>query len=88
VRKKYEATDKILGQGAFGTVILFNEKKTRKEMAVKIIRKERVNECQMMIMKDEISIMSRMDHKHVIKHVESFEDSRYVFMVMEALTNA
>lgn len=57
-------------------------------MAVKIIRKERLSECHMNMMKDEISIMSRMDHPHVIKHVESFEDSRYIFMVMEGLTNA
>lgn len=57
-------------------------------MAVKIIRKEKVDEFQMKIMKDEISIMTRFDHDHVIKHIESYEDSRYVFMVMEALTDA
>jgi len=57
-------------------------------VAVKIIRKERVNENQMQIMKDEISIMSRFNHAHVIKHLESYEDDNYVFMVMEALTDS
>jgi len=42
----------------------------------------------MKIMKDEISIMTRFDHDHVIKHIESYEDTRYVFMIMEALTDA
>ena len=39
-------------------------------------------------MKDEISIMTIFDHDHVIKHIESYEDERYIFMVMEALTDA
>ena len=32
--------------------------------------------------------MSRLDHPHVIKHIESFEDNRYYFIVMEALVDA
>jgi len=39
-------------------------------------------------MKDEIAIMSRFNHAHVIKHIESYEDNNYVFMVMEALTDS
>ena len=39
-------------------------------------------------MRDEISIMSKFDHPHVIKNIESFEDDRYIFMVMEALNDA
>ena len=40
------------------------------------------------IMKDEIAIMSKMKHEHIISHIESYEDDKYIFMVMEALTNA
>ena len=39
-------------------------------------------------MKDEIAIMTKFDHPHVIKHFESYEDARYIFIVMEALTNS
>ena len=39
-------------------------------------------------MKDEITIMSQMKHENVISHIESYEDEKYIFMVMEALTNA
>ena len=42
----------------------------------------------MKIMQDEISIMTRFDHDHVIKHIESYEDERYVFMIMEALLDS
>ena len=40
----------------------------------------------MKIMKDEIAIMAQFDHPHVIKHIEAYEDERYIFMVMEAMT--
>ena len=40
------------------------------------------------VMKDEISIMSQMSHDHIIRHIESYEDDKYVFMIMEALTDA
>ena len=40
-----------------------------------MIRKERVKKLEMQVMKDEIAIMSRMDHDNVIKHIESYEDN-------------
>jgi serine/threonine protein kinase len=88
VRKKYFNTGQILGQGAFGVVVLYKNRTTDKPVAIKIVRKERVKSLEMEIMKDEIAIMSRMDHDNVIKHIESFEDARYMYMVMEALTGA
>lgn len=89
VRKKYQPSRQVLGQGAFGVVLKFVTKEEPKtDVAVKIIRKERVNANQMQIMKDEIAIMSRFDHAHVIKHIESYEDENYVFMIMEALCDS
>ena len=40
------------------------------ERAVKMIR-------------EEISVLSMMDHPNIIKYVESFEDKRYMYIVME-----
>ena len=76
MRARYHASRRILGQGAFGTVLLFKTRtEPQSDVAVKIIRKERVNDHQMLIMKDEISIMTRFKtHPHVIKHIESYED--------------
>jgi len=89
VRLKYKATEEILGSGAFGTVMLFKDRKNPDQnVAVKIVRKEKVkNERALEIMKDEIGIMTLFNHKHVIKHIESFDDERHLIIVMEALVN-
>ena len=48
VRKKYQPSRQVLGQGAFGVVLKFVTKEEPKtDVAVKIIRKERVNANQM-----------------------------------------
>ena len=49
------------------------------------MRKERLSELQLEIIRDEISILSMMDHPNIVKHVESFEDARYMYIVMESL---
>lgn len=36
-------------------------------------------------MRDEISIMATLDHPSVVKFIESFEDDRYIFIVMEVM---
>jgi serine/threonine protein kinase len=39
-------------------------------------------------MRDEISIMATLDHPSVVKFIESFEDDRYIFIVMEVMRDA
>ena len=89
VRRKYLASETILGVGSFGSVLLFQRKAFPQiDVAVKIIRKEKCDTLQMKIMQDELNIMTTFDHEHVIKHIESYEDKRYIFIVMEALTDS
>lgn len=38
--------------------------------------------------RDEISVLSMLDHPNVINYVESFEDQRYMYIVMEYVENA
>jgi len=79
----------MIGKGAFGSVFIFNEKENpEKKVAVKIIRKQKLCELKMEIMKDEIAIMAQFDHPNVIKFFEMYEDSRYVFMIMELMPDA
>jgi serine/threonine protein kinase len=49
------------------------------------MRKELLSEFQQEIIRDEISILSLMDHPHIVKHVESYEDPRYMYIIMESL---
>jgi len=57
-------------------------------VALKIVRKERLEELYLKIMKDEIAIMTKFNHDNVIKYIESYEDDRYMFIVMEAMTSS
>jgi hypothetical protein len=38
------------------------------------MRKELLTEDQQEIVRDEISILSTLDHGNIVKHIESFED--------------
>ena len=35
------------------------------------------------MIRDEITVLSMMDHTNIIKYVESFEDNRYMYIVTE-----
>jgi hypothetical protein len=49
----------MIGKGAFGSVFVFTEKANpEKKVAVKIIRKHKLSDLKMEIMRDEISIMA------------------------------
>ena len=89
IRAKYKATDILLGEGAFGQVYQFEDRKDpTKKVAVKIMRKELLTETMLEIVRDEISILSLLDHEHIVKHYESFEDPRYMYIVMEVIEDA
>ena len=40
------------------------------------------------LVKQEIAILSDMDHPNVINYIESFEDKKYLYIVMESVENA
>lgn len=88
IRRKYQSTNTMLGKGAFGTVILFIERATKIKHAVKIILKETLSEQEKSFIKNEIQIMSQLDHPCIIKYKECFEDDRYLFLVMEYIQDA
>ena len=51
--------------------------------AVKIIKKEAMNEEQETSFKYEISILQKLDHPNIIKLYEVFEDDRKYYLVQE-----
>jgi BR serine/threonine kinase len=58
------------------------------KVAVKIMQKELLSINEQAIVHEEISILSLLDHKHIIKHIESYDDDRYMYLVMELMNNA
>ena len=84
IRKQYRATDQMLGAGAFGSVWLFESRDDPdKKFAVKIMQKSGMRPADLAMLREEISILSVLDHINIITYVESYEDQRYIYIVME-----
>lgn len=73
--------DKQLGEGGFGTVRRGTDVRTGLDCAVKSIKKAAVTEE--VRLKEEIEIMRLLDHPNIIRFHESFEDPRFIYLVLE-----
>lgn len=75
-----------LGEGKFGKVKLGIYKKTKEKVAIKIIKKSSLENLKdVELVKSEIDIMKLCRHPNVVKLIDHFENSEYIFIVMELL---
>lgn len=83
---KYEI-GKLLGCGAFAKVYHAREVSTGQSVAVKVINKSRLknNLSLMNNIVREVSIMSKLGHRHVVRIFEVLATKRKIFFVMEYL---
>ena len=54
---------------------------SKQKRAIKIIPKNKIHDQRRF--KNEIEILRNLDHPHIIKLFETFEDSRNIYLVME-----
>ena len=84
---KYHITPKILGAGGFGKVFLaWSVDDPDIKFAIKAIKK-RSFKVSLEDVKREIEFLSTLDHPHIIKYFEAFQDSKYVYIVTEYCPN-
>lgn len=81
--KRYVVTDQVLGQGSFALVKLAKDKDTGEERALKIIAKRPLKEGNEMMLKEEIAILGRVEHPHIIKMWDLYETKEAVFIVTD-----
>ncbi len=81
----YEMLDEI-GEGKFGLVKLGVHYKTKERVAIKIIKKEAMNVNDLELVKGEIDIMKLCRHPNVVRLLDHFENSEFIFIVMEYLS--
>ena len=74
-----------LGKGGYGEVKKVVHKVTGETRAMKIVQKESCDEGYIKSLMNEIQILRKLDHPHVIKLFEVYSDSHYIYMVMELL---
>jgi len=72
-----------LGKGAFGEVIMATNKTTGIVRAIKIINKDKQQPNQYTRMLDEIKILKTLDHPHIMKIIEFYQDDQKTYIVNE-----
>lgn len=51
-------------------------------MAVKVVNKHKLRDAIDQI-KEEITILSKVDHPNIVKYYETYDDPKYMYIVME-----
>ena len=86
LRKTYKPLNVCLGEGSFGAVYLFQSRADPSlQYAVKIMIKDQIDPAALQLAREEIAILAMFDHPNIVKYVESYEDNRYMYIVMEHL---
>ena len=80
----YDMKD-ILGKGKFGLVRMAIHKGTKKSVAIKIMKKKDMNAQDIELVRREIEILKICQHPNIIRLLDIFENSDYIFIVMEHL---
>lgn len=75
----YEFGQKV-GEGSFGIVRLLRHKATGVERAMKIVAKSNNSTTAI---RDEIAILAKLDHPHLVRLIEYFEDDYNFYLVFE-----
>ena len=78
----YEIT-KNLGKGKYGLIKLGKNKKTNKEVAIKILCKTNMRNDQLSLIKTEIDILKICHHKNIIHLYDIFENENFFYIIME-----
>jgi serine/threonine protein kinase len=65
-----------LGSGAFSVVKLGIHKVTGKQTAVKVISKKKLSDDDLAALMTEITILCELNHPHIIKCYETFDEVR------------
>ena len=74
---------KMLGSGAFGEVRMCVHRVSGAQRAVKVLRKSHMDEDEMKMLFNEISILSGLDHPNIVKVYEQGELDGQRYIIME-----
>uniref|UniRef100_A0A8C5L9A5 BR serine/threonine kinase 1 n=1 Tax=Jaculus jaculus TaxID=51337 RepID=A0A8C5L9A5_JACJA len=75
--------EKTLGKGQTGLVKLGVHCITGQKVAVKIVNREKLSESVLMKVEREIAILKLIEHPHVLKLHDVYENKKYLYLVLE-----
>jgi serine/threonine protein kinase len=76
---------KQLGEGAFSVVKEGQNRHSGDSFAIKIVTKAKLSKEDEVALKDEIDVLQDMEHKHIIRLYDVFEEPQHYFMVTEKM---
>lgn len=76
---------KQLGEGAFSVVKEGQNRNTGDSFAIKIVTKAKLSKEDEVALRDEIDVLKDMEHKHIIRLYDVFEEPQHYFMVTEKM---
>ncbi|KAF5401566.1 hypothetical protein PHET_05220 [Paragonimus heterotremus] len=74
---------KNIGEGAFGKAYLVLCRKKNVQRVIKEINISKMSPKEREESRKEIAVLSKMNHPNIVRYFDSFEDSGYVYIVME-----
>ncbi|CAD8085251.1 unnamed protein product [Paramecium sonneborni] len=82
-KSTYIIFDKVLGKGAYGVVLLAQDINSVNQFAAKIISKKSLSQTDIINLRNEINIQSKLQHPNIVSMVDAFEDKNYLYMLLE-----
>jgi serine/threonine protein kinase len=80
---QYFDTGLVLGQGSFGQVKVFLNKRTKSYVAVKVVRKSLTDVNEEIDQLNEYFVLKHLNHPNIIKVKELFESDSHYYIVMD-----
>ncbi len=74
-----------LGEGAFSVVIEATKKTTGQTYAVKVVTKSKLTQEDEVALRDEIQVLKELQHEHIIRLYDVFEEKSYWYLVTEQM---
>jgi len=88
-KKTFDGTytrGKTLGEGAFSVVIEATNKETGESYAVKVVTKSKLTKEDEIALKDEIIVLRELEHQHIIRLYDVYEEKSFWYLVTEKMT--
>ena len=79
----YYEINEALGSGTSGSVHAGIHKKTGREVAVKVLKKQEMDQTDIENLHWELNTMKICQHPHLVRLLDLFENEDYVYVIME-----
>ena len=84
MKKQYNIDMKPLGEGSYGKVFkAHNKSDTSNVVAIKVINKHGMDKEDLLSINREVSIMRQVDHPNIVRYHETYDDVKYIYLIME-----